>query len=612
MISRSGWALALSYLAVAPALRVGASDQVVSDAGDSGAGNQLRAKIVAAQTTGGGKITFSTGLATVVLTSTLPPITNNVTIDGGGLVAISGNNAYTILTVNSGATLTLSNLTLTRAFASGDGGAVRNSGTLHVVSCKFSLNQVTGGYSGGAILTYGVLNVTNTEFASNSGANGGALYPRFSPAVTTIVGCSFHDNTANDPVNGWGGALLLWDGAPVSVYQSLFSNNVARQHGGVAFVEGPSVLNLNKSQLVANTAAAGDGGGIYNQGTLTVAGCIFTSNQASNPAIYLGGGGAISHNSGSASIYRSSFFGNWAQFNGGACVQQPGSVLNMSDCTFGLNGYKDVGDVNYNWTFYGGAFANLGGQATVSRLTALTNSARGGGGLYLKGTNYLQNMTLSANSANPGGGISIGGGFTSLTNVTIYGNSAPLYGGGIHVDAGVCLLKNTLLAGNSGGNVFPILGGSFCLSDDSSTAFGSGRDNVPTILLGPLANNGGTTLTFLPQPGSAAIDNGTAAGAPLLDQRGFMRAGAATDVGAVESSGRPMLITSITPTNGSQMLLLGNGLPNSPLSVEGSLDLDANNFGTVGSTASDAFGNWQLIAPSPGTAHRYYRASYPY
>jgi mono/diheme cytochrome c family protein len=43
---------------------VGASDQVVSDAGDSGAGNQLRAKIVAAQTTGGGKITFSTGLAT--------------------------------------------------------------------------------------------------------------------------------------------------------------------------------------------------------------------------------------------------------------------------------------------------------------------------------------------------------------------------------------------------------------------------------------------------------------------------------------------------------------------------------------------------------------------
>ena len=95
-----------------PLASVEATDQVVSDAGDSGGANQLRAKINAAQSSGGGKITFSTGAATVVLNSALPNITTNITIDGGGIVGISGNNAYNIFTVNSGRTLNLNNLTI--------------------------------------------------------------------------------------------------------------------------------------------------------------------------------------------------------------------------------------------------------------------------------------------------------------------------------------------------------------------------------------------------------------------------------------------------------------------------------------------------------------------
>jgi hypothetical protein len=55
-------------------------------------------------------------------------------------------------------------------------------------------------------------------------------------------------------------------------------------------------------------------------------------------------------------------------------------------------------------------------------------------------------------------------------------------------------------------------------------------------LLGPLASNGGSTLTMLPLPGSPAINAGTNAGCPAYDQRGVKRPqGGTCDIGSVES-----------------------------------------------------------------------------
>jgi len=53
--------------------------------------------------------------------------------------------------------------------------------------------------------------------------------------------------------------------------------------------------------------------------------------------------------------------------------------------------------------------------------------------------------------------------------------------------------------------------------------------------LGALANNGGPTLTQLPQAGSPLIDGGVCVNGIITDQRGFSRpSGAACDIGAVE------------------------------------------------------------------------------
>src|SRR6478672_2906133 len=150
-----------------------ATDQVVTDSGDNGGPNQLRAKLTAAQSSGGGTITFTIGTAPIVLAAILPTITSNITIDGGNVVTISGNNASPVLQVGSGATLTLNNLTITRGFnGSGDGGAIRNGsgagngGTLNINNCKFLSNEAASAFSGGAIVSYRPLNITNSEFAS--------------------------------------------------------------------------------------------------------------------------------------------------------------------------------------------------------------------------------------------------------------------------------------------------------------------------------------------------------------------------------------------------------------------------------------------------------------
>ena len=85
----------------------------------------------------------------------------------------------------------------------------------------------TGTSDAGAIMTYGPLNITNSEFANNQAWNGGAISARFSSAVPTIRGSDFHDNVATSTSQPRGGAILLQDGASVTITGSHFAANRA-------------------------------------------------------------------------------------------------------------------------------------------------------------------------------------------------------------------------------------------------------------------------------------------------------------------------------------------------------------------------------------------------
>lgn len=498
-----------------------AADQVVSDCGDNGGATQLRAKLAAAQSSGGGTLTFTCGTSITLLNGVLPAITTNTTINGGGAITISGNKATRIFYVNPGATLTLNNVTLSDAFANADGGAIVSYGTLNINSTKFFSNTVSASWSGSALLSWGPLNITNSEFGYNQGY-GGVVKPRSSAATTTIVGSSFHDNHSLLTVNGggYGGAMQVFDGPSVTISSSTFSNNKAEQAGGAIYITPNATVTVSANTTFVNNWGSASGGSIFNGGTLTVDGATLSGGFSEN-------GGAGIYNAGTATLNHVTVSGGHKTSNGGG-IRNTGT-LTMTDVT--LDG---------NSAYVGGGLDNPG-TAALANVTFTGNSADEGGGMFNTGTATLTNVTVSGNTARMnGGGIDLySGGPLTLNNVTLSGNSAPS-GGGIFRNTGTLYLKNTVVSeGTTGPNCNMPLGGTFNLSDDNSCGFGAGHDNIHTLLLGDLANNGGFTQTHLPGTGSAAIDqaectdfNGKTV---LTDQRGVSRPqGPACDVGAVE------------------------------------------------------------------------------
>ena len=151
--------------------------------------------------TGTDTINFSVS-GTITLGSTLPDIANILTIDGSGHnVTVSGASLYGILVVNSGATLTLNDLTIADASStadSSDGGGVTNNGTLTVTNCTFSDNA--SGWAGGGIfnnLGAGTLTVTNCTFSGNTGtSSGGGAAIDITGGTGIVTNCTFSGNSA--------------------------------------------------------------------------------------------------------------------------------------------------------------------------------------------------------------------------------------------------------------------------------------------------------------------------------------------------------------------------------------------------------------------------------
>ena len=93
-------------------------DWVVSSLADTNTLGTLRYALANAGS--GDTIVFANGLTgTITLTSTLPTITQNLTITGLGSTntLISGNNLYQVLSVAAGATVTISSLTVENGYS---------------------------------------------------------------------------------------------------------------------------------------------------------------------------------------------------------------------------------------------------------------------------------------------------------------------------------------------------------------------------------------------------------------------------------------------------------------------------------------------------------------
>ena len=441
---------------------------------------------------------------TVTLTATVssPTATGTVSFfDGGNLlgsggVSVSGGSPNTAaLALNAstlGSPLAFGGHTFTAQYSGDATDAASTSNTINysVAAPNFVVNTTID--DNGSFPCTPLASTASNTTDGNNGGNPGlcALRDALNTASGYGAGSIYFDTTVfaaastisvdvtdfgslNPPSNTTIYGLTAGSGASLT---NLVTVN-GQGAGGTIFVANASNAAINNLNINNGYApGGGSGGAITNFGSLTVSGTSFTGNQAT------GSGGAIYNYEGTLTVVNSTFVGNSATGGNG------GAIVNTAPDNFGFT--------------------------TISNSTFYQNTASNGGS-GLGGALY--NDSFSEGSL-------------SITNSTIFGNSAETAGGGIF-DSSSLDLANSIVSGNSS---------SISGADDIDDYYGEGStfywgasgnnanvigfyDGTPqngtTASLAPFRNYGGPTQTMIPLPGSPAICNGIANGT-TTDQRG--------------------------------------------------------------------------------------------
>lgn len=480
----------------------------------------------------------------------------------------------------------------------GDGGGIRNAGTLTLERVTVSNSQTGAGGTatpaGTAVSNPGGNGGAAVGGAGGSGGDGGGIANEGDGDL--IVNDSIVSaNVAGNGGEGGGGGQA--GGGAVGGTSQSGSGGGGGYGGGIFDGGGPgSSLTISRSVVSGNSAGGGGNGGDGGTGG--------TGTSSSGAAISGHGGdggegGGVFVQEGSMDLSGTTIDGNSAGYGGngglggtaGAGATSSGGRGGNGGAGGGLKTFADNNTIAgsavvRNQSGYGGdgGAADLGDK----RLGGDGGDAGNGGGVDIAGpTQVFSNSTVASNAANGSGngGTAAAGSGTATPGTGGLGGS----GGGVVIENGVPVVTLTHLtiasnnrgAGStdgSGGGLYhetapnpPVLVNTIVAGNTSDQCSGTNTDGGHSIsfpdppvagcsatihtdpLLGPLGAHGGLTPTMQLLPGSPAIDAaGTGFPCTATDQRGVTRPkGTACDIGAVERS-LPVAVTGGTNSIGSK------------------------------------------------------------
>ena len=215
--------------------------------------------------------------------------------------------------------------------------------------------------------------------------------------------------------------------------------------GGGVYNQG--TLTLSADNLYGNVATNADGGAIYNAraGTLTVSSCQIYANSAADS------GGGIDNEGGLNVIGDSSLTNNTAVVGAGIFNSGWGTAVIGGYTTIDENTAVQEGGGVANF----GAFTMNGGRIDSNNVTG-NAMGQNGGGYYGESTGATATLTgvdLSSNSAGKGGGFYLDGPTTlSLSSCTIGNNTAATGNGGYYDSVATytptnCTITDTIVKG---------------------------------------------------------------------------------------------------------------------------------------------------------------------
>jgi hypothetical protein len=544
-------------------------------------------------TNGPNTIVFDSGATgTLSLAGHLPPITNDVTIQGPGEnnLLIDGGHLFHPFTIAAGVNATISGLAITNARATPfwqtnspdpDIQQLVPSNQTHLaLDFQVHLTILINGQRQLIPANIGVTNDGLFFHRLNTRDTLGILHVEDPVHVRTFHLHDFFDvwgqaftahRILNYNLGGNGRITMTVNGAP----NTTFGDLVLADNQNIVIQANNAVPDIGISNVL------GLGGAIFNAGNLTLQDSLLVTNQALQ-------GGAI-YNTGSLTITGTQLSANAAISNGGGIFTTTDSTVSIANSTLnanhGLSGggiYNSGGDVTITFTTLrgnlsnsgnddiggAGALYNFGGTATISNsLLAGNSTTHFGGAIYSNAANVtITNTTLSGNTADSTGGAIFNDASStlSLTSATVADNTTSGQTGGIFTgttsnSAGSASLSNSIIAKNTRNGTSDDVAGVFVsqgfnLIGNATNASGfvdtdlTGTSITPLDpLLGPLADNGGPTLTYSLLPDSPAIGAGDPSLEGTTDQRGVVRSGP-TSIGAFQAIPGPTATISPVST----------------------------------------------------------------
>jgi predicted outer membrane repeat protein len=521
--------------------------------------------------------------------------------DGGGIYA----DAYTILTIKGGSTI--SNNTAGR-----DGGGIyADANTIFTIQGGSSISNNTAGRDGGGIYNNGLRLEVDSSTVSDNEADRDA------------------------------GGIYSWHESNLAVNNSTISNNTSDGKGGGIFIDVGAGNYRNSvdneifySNIFGNQAY--QGGGIFNNGALYIYGSTIDSNIAHEEVISAlsrsgDGGGIYSGNQGQLFVYDSTIRNNKADVDGGGIASyRDGGSINipiphkyfriLNTLTLGVNYLIDAFTPPEPFVIY---------NSTI----AYNQAGKYGGGIYTISATGIFNCTIAYNQAETGGGLARRNysptAYETLTlenTISAFNQGDTAYVEGVTVDVGdyhsesgnptdsktfvsrlivsddsFSVYNSQNLFNNVG--VIPRYYRNFYVDSDGDRVYSgdpilnpnhSGQifgDNAINFIiadphLGPLQDNGGPTFTMALLEHSPAIDRGNSVLSNSAldfgevinrDQRGYNRVdgipGGFTDrdIGAFEY--QPLattakLLTSTSTTSAASSLKVYDPVTDTTTDVE--------------------------------------------
>jgi hypothetical protein len=275
-------------------------------------------------------------------------------------------------------------------------------------------------------LTSGEINITTNLSIDGPGANALILSGSNSSRVLEV---------SNN-------ATVSFEGLTIS------GGNAVASDGGGILIDAGATLSINQVDVANNSASAdsmgnsGNGGGIENDGSLTVTASVFTNNLATggdftDPITEGSSGGAIDSQGPSLSVTTTAFSGNQAVGPATGTGEGNGGAINNSS----------TASITYS-TFNGNEA--LGRSTNGGAISAGENELTTPPNMTISNCSFTGNEAIGASGADDFtqkfGGQALGGAIASAAPLTISASA---------------FTDNLAQAGNHGNNLNPIDGGPF-------------------------------------------------------------------------------------------------------------------------------------------------------